>query len=57
MSIAASPNLDIKRLRGALTGQVFTPEDAGYDDAHRLFVPVYDVFAPPRSPRWQTPAT
>ena len=46
MAIAASPNLDIGSLRRALTGQVFTPEDAGYDDAQRLFIPVYDGVRP-----------
>jgi FAD/FMN-containing dehydrogenase len=46
MAIAASPNLDVESLRRALTGQVFTPEDAGYDDAHRLFIPVYDGVRP-----------
>jgi len=46
MAIAASPNLDVERLRRALTGQVFTSEDAGYDDAHRLFIPVYDGVRP-----------
>ena len=46
MAIAASPNLDIESLRRALTGQVFTPEDDGYDDAHRLFIPVYDGVRP-----------
>jgi FAD/FMN-containing dehydrogenase len=46
MAIAASPNLDVERLRRALTGQVFTPEDVGYDDAHRLFIPVFDGVRP-----------
>ena len=46
MSIAARPNIDIERLRQALTGQVFTPEDGGYEDAHRLFIPVYDGVRP-----------
>jgi FAD/FMN-containing dehydrogenase len=46
MAIAASPNLDVESLRRALTGRVFTPEDAGYDDAHRLFIPVYDDVRP-----------
>ena len=46
MSIAARPNIDIERLRQALTGQVFTPEDDGYEDAHRLFIPVYDGVRP-----------
>ena len=46
MSIAARPNVDIKRLRQALTGQVFTPGDDGYDDAHQLFIPVYDGVRP-----------
>jgi FAD/FMN-containing dehydrogenase len=46
MAIAASPNLDVESLRRALTGQVFTPEDAGYGDAHRLFIPVYDGVRP-----------
>ena len=47
MAIAASPNLDIESLRRALTGQVFTPEDAGYDDAHRLFALSTTASAPP----------
>ena len=46
MSIAARPNVDVERLRQALTGQVFTPEDDGYEDAHRLFMPVYDGVRP-----------
>ncbi len=46
MSIAARPDIDIERLRQALKGQVFTPEDHGYDDAHRLFMPVYDGVRP-----------
>lgn len=46
MAIAASPNLDVESLRQALNGQVFAPEDAGYDDAQRLFVPVYDGVRP-----------
>ena len=46
MAIAASPNLDVESLRRTLTGQVFIPEDAGYDDAHRLLAPVYDVVRP-----------
>ena len=46
MSIEASPNLDVDRLRRDLRGQVFTPEDAGYEHAHRLFVPVYDSIHP-----------
>jgi FAD/FMN-containing dehydrogenase len=46
MAIAASPNLDVESLRRALTGQVLAPEDAGYDDAHRLFIPVYDGVRP-----------
>ena len=46
MAIAPSPNLDIESLSRALTGQVFTPEDEGYDDAHRLFIPVYDGVRP-----------
>ena len=46
MAITAGPNLDVESLRRALTGQVFTPEDAGYDDAHRLFIPVYDGVRP-----------
>jgi FAD/FMN-containing dehydrogenase len=46
MASATSPNLDVESLRRALAGQVFTPEDAGYDDAHRLFVPVYDGVRP-----------
>jgi len=46
MAIAASPNLDVERLRRALTGRVFTSEDAGYDDAHRLVIPVYDGVRP-----------
>ena len=46
MAITASPNLDVESLRRALTGRVFTPEDAGYDDAHRLFIPVYDGVRP-----------
>ena len=46
MSIAARPNIDVGRLRQALKGQVFTPEDDGYDDAHRLFIPVYDGVRP-----------
>jgi len=46
MSIAASPNVDVERLRRELRGQVFTPEDAGYHDAQRLFVPVYDGVRP-----------
>jgi FAD/FMN-containing dehydrogenase len=46
MSIAARPNIDVERLRQALTGQVFTPEEDGYEDAHRLFIPVYDDVRP-----------
>jgi FAD/FMN-containing dehydrogenase len=46
MAIAASPNLDVESLRRELTGQVFAPEDSGYDDAQRLFVPVYDGVRP-----------
>ncbi len=46
MAITASPNLDVESLRRALTGQVFTPEDAGYEYAHRLFIPVYDGVRP-----------
>ncbi|HYJ23465.1 MAG TPA: FAD-dependent oxidoreductase, partial [Acidimicrobiia bacterium] len=46
MSIAARPNFDVERLRQALKGQLFTPEDDGYDDAHRLFTPVYDGVRP-----------
>ena len=46
MAIAARPNIDVERLRQALKGQVFTPEDDGYDDAHRLFIPVYDGVRP-----------
>jgi len=46
MSIAARPNIDVERLRQALTGQVFTPEEDRYEDAHRLFIPVYDDVRP-----------
>ena len=46
MAIAASPNLDVESLRRALTGQVFAPEDTGYDDAQKLFVPGYDGVRP-----------
>jgi FAD/FMN-containing dehydrogenase len=46
MAIAASPNLDIESLRRGLTGMILAPEDAGYDDAHRLFIPVYDGVRP-----------
>jgi FAD/FMN-containing dehydrogenase len=46
MAIAASPNLDIESLRRGLTGKILAPEDAGYDDAHRLFIPVYDGVLP-----------
>ncbi len=46
MAIAPSPNLDVESLRRALTGQVFAPEDTGYDEAQKLFVPVYDGIRP-----------
>ena len=46
MAIAASRNLDVESLRRALTGQLFAPDDTGYDDAQRLFVPVYDGIRP-----------
>ena len=46
MSIAARPNIGVERLRQKLTGQVFTPEDDAYDDAHQLFIPVYDGVRP-----------
>ena len=46
MAVTASPNLDVERLRRTLTGQVFTPQDPGYDDARRLFIPVYDGVRP-----------
>jgi FAD/FMN-containing dehydrogenase len=46
MASAASPSLDVESLRRALTGQVFARGDVGYDDAHRLFVPVYDDVRP-----------
>src|SRR5688572_11256301 len=46
MPIAARPNFDVERLRQALKGQLFTPEDDGYEDAHRLFMPVHDGVRP-----------
>ena len=46
MASAASPNVDVESLRRTLTGQVFTPEDAGYEDAQKLFVPIYDGVRP-----------
>ncbi len=38
--------LDVEALRQNVTGQVFTPGDQGYEDAQRLFIPVYDHVRP-----------
>lgn len=40
------PILDVEALRKNVTGQVFTPGDEGYEDAQRLFIPVYDHVRP-----------
>ncbi len=41
-----SRSLDVATLRRNVTGQVFTPDDAGYGEAQRLFTPVYDRVRP-----------
>ncbi|MGH8914725.1 MAG: FAD-binding oxidoreductase, partial [Acidimicrobiia bacterium] len=46
MTTSTNPHLDIEILRRAVTGQVITPDDPGYDDAHQLFVPAFDASRP-----------
>jgi len=42
----STSQLDIQALRGQVTGQVIAPDDSGYDEARRLFIPEFDDTRP-----------
>ena len=46
MSIAARPQYRHQASPPGTERTMFAPEDDGYDDAHQLFIPVYDGVRP-----------
>ena len=42
MTTNAQTSISFDRLRTELAGEVIAPDDPGYDDARRAFMPLYD---------------
>ena len=42
MTTNAQTSISIDRLRTELAGEVIAPDDPGYDDARKTFMPLYD---------------